>query len=103
MPLIFAVILLVGGLLLVVGSAERLVESTVGLSRSAGVSVFLFSVVLIGFDPETLAVGAVASYEQTAGIALGTIVGAAMVAIALALGERHWWSRWNSGMYPAGL
>lgn len=85
MPLIVAVILLVGGLLLVVGSAERLVESTVGLSRSAGGSVFLFSVMLIGFDPENLAVGAAANYEQTAGIALGIIVGAAMVAIALAL------------------
>jgi cation:H+ antiporter len=73
-------------LLLVVASAERLVESTVGLSRRLGLTAFLISVVFIGFDPENLAVGAVASADQAAGIALGTIVGAAMVALALAFG-----------------
>lgn len=74
------------GLGLVLVSAERLVESTVGVSRRLGLSAFLISVVFIGFDPENLGVGAVASYEGTAGIALGTIVGAAMVALALAFG-----------------
>ena len=74
------------GLGLVLFFAERLVDSTVGGSRRLGVSTFLISVVFIGFDPENLAVGAVASYEATAGIALGTIVGAAMVALALAFG-----------------
>ena len=74
------------GLGLVLFFAERLVDSTVGVSHRLGVSTFLISVVFIGFDPENLAVGAVASYEATAGIALGTIVGAAMVALALAFG-----------------
>ena len=74
------------GLGLVIFFAERLVDSTVGGSHRLGVSAFLISVVFIGFDPENLAVGAVASYEATAGIALGTIVGAAMVALALAFG-----------------
>ena len=74
------------GLVLVLFFAERLVDSTVGGSHRLGVSTFLISVVFIGFDPENLAVGAVASYEATAGIALGTIVGAAMVALALAFG-----------------
>jgi cation:H+ antiporter len=74
------------GLGLVLFFAERLVDSTVGVSHRLGVSAFLISVVFIGFDPENLAVGAVASYEATAGIALGTIVGAAMVALALAFG-----------------
>jgi cation:H+ antiporter len=74
------------GLGLVLFFAERLVDSTVGGSHRLGVSTFLISVVFIGFDPENLAVGAVASYEATAGIALGTIVGAAMVALALAFG-----------------
>lgn len=49
----------------------------------------------IGFDPENLAVGAVASYDQAAGIALGTIVGAVMVAIALAFGVTAVSSRWS--------
>ena len=74
------------GLVLVLFFAERLVDSTIGGSHRLGVSTFLISVVFIGFDPENLAVGAVASYEATAGIALGTIVGAAMVALALAFG-----------------
>jgi cation:H+ antiporter len=50
------------------------------------VSTFLISVVFIGFDPENLAVGAVAASEGVAGIALGSIIGAAMVAMALAFG-----------------
>jgi len=74
------------GLVLVVASAEGLVESTAALSRQAGVSGFLLSVVLLGFDAENLAVGTAASADQAAGLALGTIVGAAMVALALALG-----------------
>ena len=86
MSLLLAGLLFGTGLLLVVASAERLVESTVGLSRSLGLTAFLISVVFIGFDPENLAVGAVASADQAAGIALGTIVGAAMVALALAFG-----------------
>jgi cation:H+ antiporter len=86
MSLVLAVGLFGLGLVLVIGSAEQLVESTVGLSHQLGLSAFLISMVFIGFDPENLAVGAVASYDQTAGIALGTIVGAAMVALALAFG-----------------
>jgi cation:H+ antiporter len=75
-----------GGLVLVLFFAERLVDSTVAVAHRFGVSAFLISVLFIGFDPENLAVGAVASYEGTAGIALGTIVGAAMVALTLAFG-----------------
>jgi cation:H+ antiporter len=43
-------------------------------------------VVFVGFDPENLFVGAVAAAEGVAGIALGSIVGAAMVACGLAFG-----------------
>jgi len=86
MSLLWALVLFGIGLVVVVAAAERLVESTVAVSRTAGVSTFFLSVVLLGFDPENLAVGAVASAEGSAGMALGTIVGAAMVALALALG-----------------
>lgn len=81
-----AVLLFTVGLALVLLFAERLVEGAVGTAMGFGFSAFLISVVFIGFDPENLAVGATGSYEQVAGIALGTIVGAAMVAIALAFG-----------------
>jgi len=86
MSLLAALGLFGAGLGLVVVSAEELVESTVGVSRGLGGAAFAVSVVLIGFDPENLVVGAVASVEGSSGIALGTIVGAAMVALALALG-----------------
>jgi len=86
MSILSSVALFGVGLFLVVLSAEGLVESTVGLSRTLGLTAFLISVVFIGFDPENLAVGTVASADQAAGLALGTIVGAAMVALALAFG-----------------
>ncbi|MDZ7705586.1 MAG: sodium:calcium antiporter [Trueperaceae bacterium] len=81
-----AILLFVVGLGLVVYFSERLVEGVVGTSVSFGISAFLISVIFLGFDPENLAVGATGSYEQVAGIALGSVVGAAMVAVALAFG-----------------
>lgn len=86
MNIILSIAMFVVGLGLVVYFAEKLVEGVVGTSLSFGMSTFLISVIFIGFDPENLAVGAVGSFEGVAGIALGSIVGAAMVAIALAFG-----------------
>ena len=81
-----ATLLFLVGLGLVLYFAEKLVEAVVGTSLTFGVSTFLISVLFIGFDPENLMVGAVGSFEGVAGIALGSIIGAAMVAVALALG-----------------
>ena len=81
-----AILLMIVGTALVLSFSGRLVKGTVGTSRGFGVSAFLISVVFIGFDPENLAIGAVGSYEDVAGIALGSVVGAAMVAFALAFG-----------------
>lgn len=86
MTIAFAIVLFVAGLGLVIYFAEKLVKGAVGTSAGFGVSTFLISVVFIGFDPENLAVGAVGSYEAASGIALGSIIGAAMVAIAFAFG-----------------
>lgn len=86
MSLLLAVLLVVVGLALVLAFAGRLVRGVVGTSVGFGVSAFLISVVFVGFDPENLAVGAVGSYEEVTGIALGSIIGAAMVALALAFG-----------------
>jgi cation:H+ antiporter len=80
------VALFVVGLALVIYFAEKLVKGAVHTSLGFGVSAFLIAVVFIGFDPENLAVGTVASARGAPGIALGTIVGAAMVAIAFAFG-----------------
>ena len=74
------------GLGLVIAAAEALVESTLGTAARLGRSAFLISTVFIGFDPENLAVGIAGTVEASAGIALGTILGSAMVAVALAFG-----------------
>lgn len=81
-----ALLLFFVGLTLVLVFSEQLVEAVVDTAVHVGMSAFLISVIFVGFDPENLFVGATATVEQSAGIALGTIVGSAMVAIALALG-----------------
>jgi cation:H+ antiporter len=86
MGMTLAILLFLVGLGLVIYFAEKLVEGAVGTSRGFGVSAFLISVLFIGFDPENLVIGAVGSLERVAGIALGSIIGAAMVAVALAFG-----------------
>ena len=83
---ILATLLFLVGLGLVIYFAEKLVEGAVGTSYGFGISTFLISVLFIGFDPENLVIGAVGSVEGVAGIALGSIIGAAMVAVALAFG-----------------
>lgn len=84
-PLV-ALLLFLIGLVTVIYSAEKLVKGVVGVSIGFGISAFLVSVIFIGFDPENLFVGATGSFEGLSGIALGSILGAAMVAIALAFG-----------------
>jgi cation:H+ antiporter len=74
------------GLGLIIFFAEQLVKGVVGTSIGFGLSTFLLSVIFIGFDPDNLAVGTVASAEGVAGIALGSILGGAMVAVAFAFG-----------------
>ncbi|HXH58035.1 hypothetical protein [Iamia sp.] len=81
-----SVAFVVGGLVLVIFFTEQLIKGTVGAARGLGLSAFLVSTVFLGFDPENLAVGAVGSFERAGGIALGTILGSAMVAVTLALG-----------------
>lgn len=86
MNLAVSIALFVVGLGLIIYFAEKLVKGTVGMSLRFGMSAFLISVIFIGFDPENLVLGGVAAYEGMAGIALGSIIGATMVAIALAFG-----------------
>lgn len=74
------------GLAMVLSLAEQLVKGVVGTSLNFGISAFMISVIFMGFDPDNLSVGAVASYEGVSGIAWGSIIGAAMVAIAFAFG-----------------
>ncbi len=74
------------GVALVIGSAEKLVQGLVGVSLTFRVSTFLLAVLLVGFDAENLAVGVDATSRGLPGVALGTIIGSSMVAVAFAVG-----------------
>jgi cation:H+ antiporter len=86
MEMLIALVVFGLGLGLIIFFAEQLVKGVVGTSVGFGLSTFLLSVIFIGFDPDNLAVGAAASAEGVSGIALGSILGGAMVAIAFAFG-----------------
>lgn len=86
MDIILALIICGLGLGLVIFFAEQLVKGVLGTSMGFGLSAFLLSVIFIGFDPDNLAVGAAAAAERVSGIALGSILGGAMVAIGFAFG-----------------
>jgi cation:H+ antiporter len=86
MDIICALVLSGLGLGLVIFFAEQLVKGIIGTSMGFGLSAFLLSVIFIGFDPDNLAVGVAASAEQVSGIALGSILGGAMVAMGFAFG-----------------
>jgi len=84
--LFIAILIFIAGLALVIFFAEKMVKGAIGTALGFGISAFHISVIFIGFDPENLAVGAVGSFEEVSGVALGSVIGAAMVAIALAFG-----------------
>jgi cation:H+ antiporter len=86
MEIILSLVFFGVGLGLIIFFAEQLVKGVVGTSLGFGVSTFLLSVLFIGFDPDNLAVGTVASAEGVSGIAMGSILGGAMVAVAFAFG-----------------
>jgi cation:H+ antiporter len=86
MDILIPLVLFGIGLGLIIFFAEQLVKGVVGTSMGFGLSTFLLSVIFIGFDPDNLAVGTVASAEGVTGMALGSILGGAMVAVALAFG-----------------
>jgi cation:H+ antiporter len=86
MEILTPLVLFGAGLGLIIVFAEQLVKGVVGTSIGFGLSTFLLSVIFIGFDPDNLAVGTVASAEGMNGIALGSILGGAMVAVAFAFG-----------------
>jgi cation:H+ antiporter len=86
MEIIMALVMCGVGLGLIIFFAEQLVKGVVGTAVGFGLSTFLLSVLFIGFDPDNLAVGVAAAAEGLSGLALGSILGGAMVAIALAFG-----------------
>jgi cation:H+ antiporter len=79
---------LVGGFLLMVWAADRLVAGASATARNLGVSPLIIGLTIVGFGtsaPE-LMVSAVASYRDNAGLALGNALGSNIANMGLVLG-----------------
>jgi cation:H+ antiporter len=83
-----ATIQLVGGFLLLVWAADRLVAGAAATARNLGVSPLIIGLTIVGFGtsaPE-LVVSAVASYRENPGLALGNAIGSNIANLGLVLG-----------------
>jgi cation:H+ antiporter len=78
--------LFVVGLGLIFHFREELVKGAVGASSGLGMTAYIVTIILIVMDPGNLIVGVAASIGGLAGIALGSVIGASMVPMALAAG-----------------
>jgi cation:H+ antiporter len=79
---------LIGGFLLMVWAADRLVAGASATARNLGVSPLIIGLTIVGFGtsaPE-LMVSAVASYRGNAGLALGNALGSNIANLGLVLG-----------------
>ena len=97
------ILLFVSGAAIIIYFAEQLVKSVTGFSRGIGLSAFLVSLIFIGFDPENLGTGVVGVVEGMDGIARGSVIGATMVAIGLALGITVLITPLHFKKFPAGI
>jgi cation:H+ antiporter len=69
------VIVLVVGLVVVVFAADVFVDGLVGVARTLGISAFVLSVAVSGFETENLAAGIAANGKGLPGAAAGTFLG----------------------------
>ncbi len=86
--MILAVCAVVGGLVVLVWSADRFVEGSAALARYAGLPPLLIGMVIVGFGtsaPE-MVVSALASFQGNPGLAIGNAYGSNITNIALILG-----------------
>jgi cation:H+ antiporter len=88
MLMILAVCAVVGGLVVLVWSADRFVEGSAAVARYAGMPPLLIGMVIVGFGtsaPE-MVVSALASFQGNPGLAIGNAYGSNITNIALILG-----------------
>jgi cation:H+ antiporter len=88
MLMILAVCAVVGGLVLLVWSADRFVEGSAAVARYAGMPPLLIGMVIVGFGTSTpeMVVSALASFQGNPGLAIGNAYGSNITNIALILG-----------------
>lgn len=83
-----AFLAILGGLILLVWSADRFVDGAAATARHAGMPTLLIGMVVIGFGtsaPEMM-VSAIAAFEGNPGLALGNAYGSNIANIALVIG-----------------
>ncbi len=86
--MILAIVVLVGGLVLLVWSADKFVDGACGVAKYFGMKPLLIGMVIVGFGtsaPE-MVVSAFSAVEGNPGIALGNAYGSNITNIALILG-----------------
>lgn len=86
--MLIPIIQLIGGFLLLVWAADRLVAGAAAAARNLGVSPLIIGLTIVGFGtsaPE-LVVSAVASYRDNAGLAIGNAIGSNIANMGLVLG-----------------
>lgn len=103
MDIVWSSLLALVGLVIVIVSAEQTVKGAVGSAAGFGLSTFLISVIFIGFDPDNLSVGVDAVLNGSGGIATGSIIGAAMVAITFAYGVSALFAPMRFAPIPRGI
>ncbi len=74
------------GAVLAVWATERLLEGLVGLASAVRLSTFAVGAILSGFEAENVAVGLAAAARGAPFVALGTVFGAAIFLVCVALG-----------------
>jgi cation:H+ antiporter len=86
--MIMPVFAVVGGLVMLVWSADRFVEGSAAVARYAGMPPLLIGMVIVGFGtsaPE-MVVSALAAFQGNPGLAMGNAYGSNITNIALILG-----------------
>lgn len=88
MSMILAALAIIGGLIMLLWSADRFVEGSAAVARYAGMPPLLIGMVIVGFGtsaPEML-VSALAAMQDNSGLAIGNAYGSNITNIALILG-----------------
>jgi cation:H+ antiporter len=83
-----SIVAVVGGLVMLVWSADRFIEGSAAVARYAGMPPLLIGMVIVGFGtsaPE-MVVSAIAAFQGNPGLAMGNAYGSNITNIALILG-----------------
>lgn len=86
LALLFALGMLVVGILLLLLGADWFLDGAGDLARNLGVSTLVLGVVLAGLEPEEMLTAAIASARGAPGLAVGNVVGTNVTIVTVALG-----------------